>query len=569
MSAYQDPNGIYSTMPAYPVYMTTQDYYLMNYDYVQGTSQAAPYVAGLASLIWSLKPSLNPDEVEEAIETTAVDLGAVGWDRYYGHGRVDPFAALLLYGPPYAPTLAPIRNPDGDGTYLVDWNDVPNAATYVLQRSSNDFFANPAVVYSGAASSFQVVARPGGTWYYRVLARNDNGDSPWSNVESVGVRPEPPTLSAIDNPANEDEYWLEWSVSEGATGYVLEEDEDPSFDSPTVRYQGGALEHRVTGQPGRTWYYRVRAYNAVGGSSESNTESTLVDPAALPAPFLNPIDNEDGDDEYLLSWIDVPGATSYRLEESSDAYFHTLQEAYTVTVPLFPVTGQPGGTWHYRVRAVGAGGKSPWSNQRSAVVPVVLYLPLVARNHDELASRGKIENGDFEDGPTVWTEFSLRGFDLIIDGGFPSGVAPHGGEWAAWLGGGYDEFSSIEQRVDVPASNPYLHYWHWISSITDPCGQDSATVRVNGTEDVDLYDLCLANNTGGWQEHAVDLGTYAGQSIDLQIKVRTWSDTFSSLFVDDVSFQATAATEQPAAQGLAAPATLEPRTPSEPVGIER
>jgi subtilisin family serine protease len=568
MTAYQDPNGIYSTMPTYPVYMTTEDHFWTYYDYVHGTSQAAPYVSGLASLIWSLKPSLTVYEVQETIEITAVDLGAPGWDPFYGHGRVDPLAALRVHSIPSAPVLAPIRNPEGGGTYLVDWNDVPNASTYVLQRSTTDFFANPAVVYSGTASEFHVVARPGGTWYYRVLARNDNGDSPWSNVESVGVGPEPPTLFAIHNPGNEDQYQLAWSTSAGAIGYTLEEDEDPSFSSPAVRYQGAALEYGVTGQPGGTWYYRVMADNAVGSSSESNTESTSVDPAALPAPFLNLIDNEDGDDEFLVSWVEVPGATSYRLEESGDVYFHTLREAYTVTVPLFPVTGQPGGTWHYRVRAVGASGKSPWSHQRSVMVPVVIYLPLVAKDYDVLASMGKIDNGDFEDGPTVWTEFSRKGFDLIIDGGFPSGVVPHGGDWAAWLGGGYDEISHVEQRVEVLANNPYLHYWYWVSSVTEPCGQDYALILVNDLT-VKLYDLCLTENTGGWREDSVDLSAHVGQLIDLRVYVRTWPDTFSSLFVDDVSFQATAATEQLAAQGLAAPATLEPRTPGEPADIER
>ena len=97
--------------------------------------------------------------VKKTGEITAVDLGAPGWDPFYGHGRVDPLAALRVHSIPSAPVLAPIRNPEGGGTYLVDWNDVPNASTYVLQRSTTDFFANPAVVYSGTASEFHVVAR--------------------------------------------------------------------------------------------------------------------------------------------------------------------------------------------------------------------------------------------------------------------------------------------------------------------------------------------------------------------------------------------------------------------------
>jgi thermitase len=567
MSAYQDPNGIYSTMPTYPVYMTTQENYWTNYDYVQGTSQAAPYVAGLASLVWSLKPSLTPDEVQEAIETTAVDLGALGWDRYYGHGRINALAAVRVYSPPDAPTLSPIRN-SGGGTYLVDWSDVPNAATYVLEMSNALSFGNAAVVYSGTASQFQVSNRPGGIWYYRVLARNENGDSPWSAVQSVQVKPGPPLLSAISNPGSEDAYQLVWSASAGATGYTLEEDADLGFGTPTIRYQGSALTYAVTGQRAGTWHYRVRAYNVVGSGSESNVESTSVAPAALAEPFLNPIDNEDGDGSFLVSWMQVTGATSYVLEESHDAYFSSPRERYSGAALHISVVNQSGGTWHYRVRAFGPSGKSPWSDRRSAIVPVVVRLPLVAKNFDVLGSVGQIENGDFEKGSTVWTESSSRGFDLIIDWGFPSGVAPHRGDWAVWLGGGYGETSSIGQQVMVPAGSPYLHYWHWVSSVTDPCGQDYASVRVNGVP-VEFYDLCLAENTGGWQEHSADLRAYAGQSIALQIRVTDRPNTFSSLFVDDVRFQTTAAVEQSAIQGAAPPATLEPRDPTVPSGINR
>jgi thermitase len=64
------------------------------YTYMNGTSMATPYVAGLAALIWSEVPSYTNDQVEGRIEMTAVDLGAPGWDQDYGHGRIDAHAAL-------------------------------------------------------------------------------------------------------------------------------------------------------------------------------------------------------------------------------------------------------------------------------------------------------------------------------------------------------------------------------------------------------------------------------------------------------------------------------------------
>jgi thermitase len=59
------------------------------YSYKDGTSMSTPYVAGLAALIWTVNPCLTNAEVQDIMETTADDLGASGWDQYYGHGRID------------------------------------------------------------------------------------------------------------------------------------------------------------------------------------------------------------------------------------------------------------------------------------------------------------------------------------------------------------------------------------------------------------------------------------------------------------------------------------------------
>ena len=148
-----------------------------------------------------------------------------------------------------------------------------------------------------------------------------------------------------------------------------------------------------------------------------------------------------------------------------------------------------------------------------------------------------IINGDFESGSTGWTSYSYQGWDVIVDS-FPGSVTPRSGSYAAWLGGDDDEINYVQQQVTISALAPYLVYWHWIAS-EDICGYDFGGVLINGSE-VDVYDLCSGNDTGGWVKHTVNLGAYVGQSVTLQIRAETDEINNSNLFIDDVSLQASA-----------------------------
>lgn len=72
------------------------NYTSFGYWFYQGTSMASPHVAGVAALLIA-NGVTGPDNVREAIESTAEDHGAAGWDEAYGWGIVDAYAALT-YG---------------------------------------------------------------------------------------------------------------------------------------------------------------------------------------------------------------------------------------------------------------------------------------------------------------------------------------------------------------------------------------------------------------------------------------------------------------------------------------
>ncbi len=68
------------------------------YWFFQGTSMASPHVAGVAALLIA-DGVAAPDDVREAIQNSAEDKGASGWDSQYGWGIVDAYAALTYMLP--------------------------------------------------------------------------------------------------------------------------------------------------------------------------------------------------------------------------------------------------------------------------------------------------------------------------------------------------------------------------------------------------------------------------------------------------------------------------------------
>lgn len=66
------------------------------YSSANGTSFSAPITAGVAALVLSANPRLNSNQVQDILFQSSVDLGTVGKDIYFGHGRVNAASAVQL-----------------------------------------------------------------------------------------------------------------------------------------------------------------------------------------------------------------------------------------------------------------------------------------------------------------------------------------------------------------------------------------------------------------------------------------------------------------------------------------
>ena len=91
--------GLDFSAPGITVYTTDRTgddgYDLGDYVYVQGTSFASPYSAGVAALVLSQNPSLTSAQVEKIMQCSCKDLGTLGYDTTYGWGFVNAENALL------------------------------------------------------------------------------------------------------------------------------------------------------------------------------------------------------------------------------------------------------------------------------------------------------------------------------------------------------------------------------------------------------------------------------------------------------------------------------------------
>lgn len=124
-----------------------------NFRYLTGTSMASPHVAGVASLVKSLVPGLTAPEIRTVLETSVDDLGAPGWDPFFGWGRLNAARALAQFyevvdSDPADGAIDARQPSEPDGSAVAGWSMV--GATFNL---------NPMILTLG---DFEVTVDPAG-----------------------------------------------------------------------------------------------------------------------------------------------------------------------------------------------------------------------------------------------------------------------------------------------------------------------------------------------------------------------------------------------------------------------
>ena len=213
------------------------------------------------------------------------------------------------------------------------------------------------------------------SYQVQVLARNAEGDSPWSlpgsgQTGALGAPDVPTSLSAMRGNRQAVLSWVQPSGGAEVTGYEYEQDVSGRWISTGTTDTTTTVTGLTNGQ---SYTFRVRAVNSAGASAASAASASVI-PATVPGAPTN-IGVTGGDQEVELSWT-APASNGgdtiigYEYEQSGTGTWISTGGTDT-TYTVFNLTnGQP---YRFRVRAlnsVGAGAESaPSANVTPATEP--------------------------------------------------------------------------------------------------------------------------------------------------------------------------------------------------------
>ena len=301
------------------------------------------------------------------------------------NGGTDTLAVTItitdVEEPPGRPAAPSVTAVDGTPTSLsVNWtmptNTGPDIDNYDLQyrEGTSGAWTNGPPNVSGTNATIPSLTEST-SYQVQVLARNAEGESPWSPSGSgqTGAQGAPDVPTGLDATRGHQEVMLSWVQPSGGaevTHYEYEQDVSGRW----ISTGSTATTTTVTGLTnGQSYTFRVRAVNSAGASAAS-AASASVTPATVPGAPTS-LGVTGGDQEVELSWT-APASnggdtiTGYEYEQSGSGTWISTGGTDSTTTVFSLTNGQP---YRFRVCAlnsVGSGAESaPSANVTPATEP--------------------------------------------------------------------------------------------------------------------------------------------------------------------------------------------------------
>ena len=172
-------DGVYIDDVVFKRQAMSIDGYTYESDGWSGTSMAAPFVSGVAGLIWSVNPSLSYAQVKDII-LSSVDKKPSFTGKTISGGRVNAYAAVSL---PAVPSDL-IASAASTSKINLSWQDLSSNETgFSIERKTgtDGSYSVIATVGANVTSYADKGLSPATTYSYRVNAFSVLGSSPYSN----------------------------------------------------------------------------------------------------------------------------------------------------------------------------------------------------------------------------------------------------------------------------------------------------------------------------------------------------------------------------------------------------
>lgn len=152
----------------------------------------------------------------------------------------------------------------------LNWAAVPNAASYRIEYSTNNFVSTNSATATSAP--YQLTGLANGTTYsVRLVPVTSTGDGSLSNTISVTTQTFSAPVLAVA-PYSDTRVTASWPAVTGATSYTLVRATNTGFTANVVTTPNVTSPYSVTGLDGNiTYYFRIQAVNSELNSAWSNT----------------------------------------------------------------------------------------------------------------------------------------------------------------------------------------------------------------------------------------------------------------------------------------------------------
>lgn len=346
------------------------------YQSFNGTSMAAPHVAGALALAWACHPDKTSTEIQDALFGSVDALDSLDGAVATG-GRLNVNNLLTaLEDPILLAPLAPanlVVTDAGTDFIVLEWTDSSdNEESFSIEISADggETWDLIGILELDTTTARIAGLESGSTYQFKVYASNSVGDSDSSNIAEAATLPLPevpasPSDLTVDGIGSQfvDLSWFDESDNEDSFLIEISRNGGNTWES-VMSLDADSTEARVGGLASATSYqFRVVAQNQVGRSEASNIVNARTTGGIPQAPGNVRPDNV-WSSKVDVAWDDRSNNESgFRILVSSNGGSNWIEAGVTeANATRFRVEGlDPEKTYVFGVRAING-------NEASAIV---------------------------------------------------------------------------------------------------------------------------------------------------------------------------------------------------------